>query len=61
MALTKGEISWTDDRVKDTMANWKELLDADFFIENHAAYSWQEALAPMIQGKCSGQVKLATV
>ena len=50
MALTKGEISWTDSRVKDTMNNWKELVDAGFFIDNHAAYSWQEALAPMVQG-----------
>lgn len=50
MALTKGEIAWTDSRVKDTMNNWKELVDAGFFIDNHAAYSWQEALAPMVQG-----------
>jgi multiple sugar transport system substrate-binding protein len=53
MALTKGEIKWTDDRVLATMANWKEMIDADFFIENHAAYSWQEALAPMVQGKAA--------
>ncbi|MEQ6204557.1 extracellular solute-binding protein [Sulfitobacter sp. HNIBRBA2951] len=53
MALTKGEVAWTDDRVKATMANWKELLDAGFFIENHAAYSWQEALAPMVQGEAA--------
>jgi len=26
-ALTNGEVSWTDDRVKATFANWKELLD----------------------------------
>ncbi|MCZ4271206.1 extracellular solute-binding protein [Maritalea porphyrae] len=50
MALTKGEVAWTDERVRATMANWKELLDANFFLENHAAYSWQEALAPMVQG-----------
>jgi len=50
MALTKGEVAWTDDRVRATMANWKELIDANFFLENHAAYSWQEALAPMVQG-----------
>jgi multiple sugar transport system substrate-binding protein len=53
MALTKGEVKWTDDRVRATMANWKEMIDADFFIENHAAYSWQEALAPMVQGKAA--------
>lgn len=50
MALTKGEVAWTDDRVKATMMNWKELVDAGFFLENHAAFSWQEALAPMVQG-----------
>ncbi len=53
MALTKGEVSWTDARVRKTMANWKELIDAGFFLENHAAYSWQEALAPMVQGKAA--------
>ena len=50
MALTKGEVAWTDDRVKATFSNWKELVDAGFFLENHAALSWQEALAPMVQG-----------
>jgi multiple sugar transport system substrate-binding protein len=50
MALTKGEIAWTDDRVRATMNNWKQLVDAGFFLENHAAFSWQEALAPMVQG-----------
>ena len=50
MALTRGEIEWTDDRVRATMNNWKELVEAGFFLENHAAYSWQEALAPMVQG-----------
>ena len=51
MALTRGEIPWTDDRIRKTMANWKELLDADFFLENHAANSWQEALPPLVNGK----------
>ncbi|MGB0447250.1 MAG: ABC transporter substrate-binding protein [Pseudomonadales bacterium] len=50
MALTKGEIAWTDDRVRATMNNWKQLVEAGFFLENHAAFSWQEALAPMVQG-----------
>lgn len=53
MALTRGEVPWTDRRVRATMANWQELLDAGFFIDNHAAYSWQEALAPMVQGKAA--------
>lgn len=53
MKLTGGEIPWTDERVKKTFMYWKELLDADAFIENHATYSWQEALAPMVQGKAA--------
>lgn len=53
MKLTGGEIPWTDERVKKTFAHWKELLDAGAFIDNHATYSWQEALAPMVQGKAA--------
>ena len=53
MALTRGEVAWTDDRVRATMANWKQLIDADFFLENHAALSWQEALAPMGNGEAA--------
>ena len=53
MALTRGEIEWTDDRVRATMNNWMELVEAGFFLENHAAYSWQEALAPMVQGEAA--------
>ncbi len=50
MALTRGEIPWTDDRVRATMENWREIVQAGFFLENHAAYTWQEALAPMVNG-----------
>lgn len=50
MDLTAGKVEWTDPRVVAAMENWKQLLEAGFFIDNHAAYSWQEALAPMVQG-----------
>ncbi len=53
MKLTNGEIPWTDEGVKKTFEHWKELLDTGAFIDNHAAYSWQEALAPMVQGKAA--------
>lgn len=53
MALTSGEIPWTDDRVRATMANYQQLIDGDFFLENHAALSWQEALAPMANGEAA--------
>ncbi|OSP56342.1 ABC transporter substrate-binding protein [Pseudoruegeria sp. SK021] len=51
--LTAGEIPWTDDRVKATFANWRELLDMGAFIDNHTAYSWQESLPFMVQGQAA--------
>ena len=53
MALTQGQIPWTDDRVRATMENWQEIVEAGFFLENHAAYTWQEALAPMVNGEAA--------
>ncbi|PRX35293.1 multiple sugar transport system substrate-binding protein [Meinhardsimonia xiamenensis] len=53
MALTQGEIPWTDDRVRAVFANWKKMLDHDCFIDNHPSWSWQEALAPMVQGEAA--------
>ncbi|MEM1360617.1 MAG: ABC transporter substrate-binding protein [Pseudomonadota bacterium] len=50
MKLTAGEIPWTDDGVRQTFANWRELIDMEAFIDNHTAYSWQEALPFMVQG-----------
>lgn len=50
MALTNGEIAWTDERVKATFAHWRELIDMGAFIDNHQSYSWQEALPFMVNG-----------
>ncbi|ROU03716.1 ABC transporter substrate-binding protein [Histidinibacterium lentulum] len=50
MALTNGEIEWTDERVRQTFANWRELIDMGAFIDNHQSYSWQEALPFMVNG-----------
>lgn len=51
--LTAGEIPWTDDRVKATFANWRELLDMGAFVDNHTAYSWQESLPFMTRGQAA--------
>lgn len=50
MQLAGGEISWEDDRVRQTFANWRELIDMGGFIDNHQTYSWQEALPFMVNG-----------
>ncbi|NNF70778.1 MAG: carbohydrate ABC transporter substrate-binding protein [Rhodobacteraceae bacterium] len=49
-ALTGGEIPWTDDRVRATFANWRELIDMGAFVDNHQSYSWQESLPFIVNG-----------
>ncbi|RDC69868.1 carbohydrate ABC transporter substrate-binding protein [Rhodovulum sp. 12E13] len=53
MALTNGEVEWTDPRVRETFANWRELIDMGAFIDNHQSYSWQEALPFMVNGEAA--------
>ncbi|MFZ5961405.1 ABC transporter substrate-binding protein [Thalassococcus sp. BH17M4-6] len=50
MELARGEVPWTDDRVRATFANWRELLDMGAFVDNHQSYSWQEALPFLVGG-----------
>ncbi|WP_193141213.1 MULTISPECIES: ABC transporter substrate-binding protein [unclassified Meridianimarinicoccus] len=50
MKLAAGEIKWTDDSVRQTFANWKELIDMGAFVDNHQTYSWQEALPFIVSG-----------
>lgn len=51
--LTAGKIKYTDERIQATFDKWAELVEPGYFIEDHAAYSWQEALAPMVQGEAA--------
>ncbi|WP_108815429.1 ABC transporter substrate-binding protein [Loktanella sp. Alg231-35] len=53
VALARGEIEWTDDRVRQTFANWRELIDMGAFIDDHQTYSWQEALPFMVNGEAA--------
>ena len=51
--LTAGKIKYTDPRIQKVFDKWEELVKPGYFIENHASMSWQEALAPMVQGKAA--------
>ena len=53
MALTSGKAKYTDPEVSAVFDRWDELVKADYFLENHASFSWQEALAPMVQGNAA--------
>ncbi len=48
--LMDGKIAYTDDRVRKVFDVWAELAENDFYVENHPAYSFQEALPFMNQG-----------
>lgn len=51
--LANGEVEWTDDRVRQTFANWRQLIDMGAFIDDHQSYSWQEALPFMLEGEAT--------
>ncbi len=43
LELAAGEVAYTDERVQNTFDHWARLIEAGCFIDDHAAYSWQEA------------------
>ncbi|MEM6340890.1 MAG: ABC transporter substrate-binding protein, partial [Pseudomonadota bacterium] len=53
MELARGEVPWTDDRVRETFANWRTLIDMGAFLEDHQNYSWQEALPFVVNGEAT--------
>ena len=48
--LTAGKVKYTDPRIKAVFETWKEMVDAGYFVENHATMSWQDAVAPFANG-----------
>ncbi|MDW3181901.1 MULTISPECIES: ABC transporter substrate-binding protein [unclassified Roseobacter] len=57
MELAQGQVKWTDDRVKQTFANWRELIDMGAFVDNHQNYSWQESLPFLVNGEAAAILK----
>ena len=53
MALTRGEVPYTDERVRAVFAKWRELLELGCFAKNHASLSWQESQALLYQGRAA--------
>ena len=56
MALTAGEVAWTDQRVRDTFAQWARLVEPGYVTENHAAIDWQDAATLLVQGRAANYV-----
>ncbi|WP_336055707.1 ABC transporter substrate-binding protein [Nitratireductor sp. CH_MIT9313-5] len=53
MDLTSGKVPYTDPRVKAVFEKWAELVEPGYFIENHAAIDWQDAIPHLVQGKAA--------
>ena len=54
MQLARGELSWTEDPgVRQTFANWRQLIDMGAFIDDHQSYDWQEALPFFVSGEAT--------
>ncbi len=51
--LTAGKIKYTDPRIQKVFDRWDDLVKPGYFIKNHASLSWQEGLAPMVQGEAA--------
>ncbi|MBP1703324.1 MAG: putative transporter substrate binding protein [Chloroflexi bacterium] len=47
------KIPYNDPKVRAVFEKWQELIDAKCFIDDPAAYDWQEALPLMTEGKAA--------
>jgi multiple sugar transport system substrate-binding protein len=53
MDLTSGKVPFNDPKVKAVFDKWAELVKPGYYIENHAALDWQDALPQFVQGKAA--------
>jgi multiple sugar transport system substrate-binding protein len=51
MALTAGQVPYTDARVAAVFDRWDELVKPGYFQANHAAMDWQDAVPGFVQGR----------
>lgn len=57
MAMARGEIPWTDDRVRQTFANWQRLVDMGAFVDDHQNKDWQQSLPLLVSGEATAILK----
>jgi multiple sugar transport system substrate-binding protein len=53
MDLTSGKVPYTDPKVVAVFDKWGELVKPGYFLENHAAYDWQEAVPFFVNGEAA--------
>ena len=57
MSMARGEVEWTDDRVRETFANWRRLIDLGAFVDDHQNKDWQQSLPFMVSGDATAILK----
>ena len=57
MQLARGEIAWTDERVRETFANWQRLVDLGAFVDDHQNKDWQQSLPFLVSGEAAAILK----
>ncbi|MDT7838882.1 ABC transporter substrate-binding protein [Aquabacterium sp. OR-4] len=53
MALTSGQVPYTDARVVAVFDRWDELVRPGYFLANHAAIDWQDAIPAFVKGEAA--------
>lgn len=57
MSMARGEVAWTDDRVRQTFANWQRLVDLGAFVDDHQNKDWQQSLPFLVSGEAGAILK----
>ncbi|MEM7133119.1 MAG: extracellular solute-binding protein [Chloroflexota bacterium] len=55
-SLIKGEVPFTDERVRTIVLTWQFLFDQGYFIQNHRAYSLLQSVMSISRGKGSADI-----
>ncbi|MEN9891183.1 MAG: hypothetical protein RLY78_1478 [Pseudomonadota bacterium] len=53
MDLTAGKVPYTDKRVQAVFDRWDELVKPGYFLANHAAIDWQDAVPAFVKGEAA--------
>jgi len=51
--LMQGRVAYTDPRVREVFAHWRQLVDGGCFSRHHASSSWQESQALLYDGRAA--------
>jgi multiple sugar transport system substrate-binding protein len=53
MQVMEGRVPYTDARIRAVFGRWRELIERDCFMPNHASQGWQQSQAWLYQGKAA--------